>query len=274
MKYFRRKLLISPFSRNMKCGPAVLTNFVKIVLFAFGIFIINFGHFRKNFGQICVEEILIFDYLQVVWAESIELGVGRATSEDGMQFVVARYYPAGNMMGDFADNVFKIGTPPKQLLTPDTNESGRLTPVMARASHFNIEENEPAQSPKGSPRPPHKHDETHCVAYFVAKYEGKPLPDDHPCAEHHDGSENHAYEDDALVVGGAPSVVDQDDSILSDNVDEKKELDQGDATMANTNVKGKADTGSSKKKKESKWNFLSWLKCKSLFVCCCYQGVK
>ena len=50
-------------------------------------------------------------FTQVVWKGSEELGVGRATYNDGKfnyEIVVANYYPAGNMMGAFPDNVNKL----------------------------------------------------------------------------------------------------------------------------------------------------------------------
>ena len=45
-------------------------------------------------------------FTQVVWKGSKELGIGRAKSVDGKEFVVGRYRPAGNMMRAFAENVF------------------------------------------------------------------------------------------------------------------------------------------------------------------------
>jgi hypothetical protein len=48
---------------------------------------------------------------QMVWKESKELGMGWAKSSDGRSvYIVARYRPAGNMMGAFEQNVF----PPKK----------------------------------------------------------------------------------------------------------------------------------------------------------------
>ena len=44
-------------------------------------------------------------FTQVVWKESIILGVGEATSASGKRYVVARYKPRGNMMGNFEANV-------------------------------------------------------------------------------------------------------------------------------------------------------------------------
>ena len=47
-------------------------------------------------------------FTQVVWKESVELGIGKYdTDKDGMKctYIVGRYRPAGNMMGDHAQNV-------------------------------------------------------------------------------------------------------------------------------------------------------------------------
>ena len=50
-------------------------------------------------------------FTQMVWKESKELGMGWAKSPDGRSaYIVARYRPAGNMMGSFQQNVF----PPKK----------------------------------------------------------------------------------------------------------------------------------------------------------------
>ena len=49
-------------------------------------------------------------FTQVVWKGSTELGIGRAESQqNGMKcaYIVGRYKPAGNMMGDFPQNVAK-----------------------------------------------------------------------------------------------------------------------------------------------------------------------
>ena len=49
-------------------------------------------------------------FTQVVWKGSTTLGIGRAEIErSGMKcaYIVGRYRPAGNMMGDFAQNVVK-----------------------------------------------------------------------------------------------------------------------------------------------------------------------
>lgn len=47
-------------------------------------------------------------FTQVVWKESVELGIGKYDiDKDGMKctYIVGRYRPAGNMMGDHAKNV-------------------------------------------------------------------------------------------------------------------------------------------------------------------------
>ena len=46
----------------------------------------------------------------MVWKGSTELGIGRAESTKGSMkcaYIVGRYKPAGNMMGDFPENVKK-----------------------------------------------------------------------------------------------------------------------------------------------------------------------
>ena len=49
-------------------------------------------------------------FTQVVWKESTELGIGRAETTKGSMkcaYIVGRYKPAGNMMGNFPENVKK-----------------------------------------------------------------------------------------------------------------------------------------------------------------------
>ncbi len=46
-------------------------------------------------------------FTQLVWKGSRAVGVGCGRSADGLyQFVVGNFDPPGNMMGDFANNVF------------------------------------------------------------------------------------------------------------------------------------------------------------------------
>ena len=51
-------------------------------------------------------------FTQVVWAGSLQMGAGKAVSKSGAQFVVARYSPAGNVRGQFAENVKPKGARP------------------------------------------------------------------------------------------------------------------------------------------------------------------
>ena len=49
-------------------------------------------------------------FTQVVWKDSIKLGIGKATGKIDKLFctwVVGRYSPAGNVMGKFQENVLK-----------------------------------------------------------------------------------------------------------------------------------------------------------------------
>lgn len=44
-------------------------------------------------------------FTQLVWRGSQSLGIGVATSRTGGTFVVANYYPPGNYLGQFMENV-------------------------------------------------------------------------------------------------------------------------------------------------------------------------
>ena len=44
-------------------------------------------------------------FTQLVWRDSREMGVAKALSRDRTQFIVSRYFPAGNVLGAFKDNV-------------------------------------------------------------------------------------------------------------------------------------------------------------------------
>ncbi|KAJ0000362.1 hypothetical protein NQD34_012204 [Periophthalmus magnuspinnatus] len=57
-------------------------------------------------------------FTAMVWKSSKKLGVGKAAAQDGSTFVVARYFPAGNItnQGHFESNVLPAKhTPPKPL---------------------------------------------------------------------------------------------------------------------------------------------------------------
>lgn len=48
-------------------------------------------------------------FAQIVWKSTREVGFGRAKSDDGKWYAVANYFPAGNYIGQFIENV----NPPK-----------------------------------------------------------------------------------------------------------------------------------------------------------------
>lgn len=45
------------------------------------------------------------NFTQMIWKDSKEVGFGKAKTADGKWFVVANYYPAGNVSGKYKDNV-------------------------------------------------------------------------------------------------------------------------------------------------------------------------
>ncbi|EDO34555.1 predicted protein, partial [Nematostella vectensis] len=44
-------------------------------------------------------------FTQLVWRGTKEIGVAKRVSADGTQFVVARYHPPGNVLGEFKENI-------------------------------------------------------------------------------------------------------------------------------------------------------------------------
>ncbi|XP_055373036.1 uncharacterized protein LOC129606647 [Condylostylus longicornis] len=58
-------------------------------------------------------------FTQIVWRRSKYFGVGKATSRTGKIFVVAYYYPPGNVVGQFQDNV----------LPPIMDQDGHQPPI-------------------------------------------------------------------------------------------------------------------------------------------------
>lgn len=49
-------------------------------------------------------------FTQLIWIGSHEFGVAMATARSGAHFVVARYFPAGNVIGHFPENVKRKGS--------------------------------------------------------------------------------------------------------------------------------------------------------------------
>lgn len=47
-------------------------------------------------------------YTQLIWASSRKVGFGRAKSEDGKWYGCAHYYPEGNIIGLFKNNVYPL----------------------------------------------------------------------------------------------------------------------------------------------------------------------
>jgi hypothetical protein len=45
-------------------------------------------------------------FTQMIWRNTRFVGFGVAQTDDNMFYVVANYYPAGNVVGEFKENVF------------------------------------------------------------------------------------------------------------------------------------------------------------------------
>ena len=61
---------------------------------------IKLHNFKKEFQQASGH------FTQLIWKNTEEVGFGIATN-GSQYFVVANYYPAGNVLGEFANNVVK-----------------------------------------------------------------------------------------------------------------------------------------------------------------------
>ena len=49
-------------------------------------------------------------FTQLIWVGSRDVGIAKAVGKNGAHFVVARYYPAGNFVGQFPENVKPKGS--------------------------------------------------------------------------------------------------------------------------------------------------------------------
>ena len=66
-----------------------------------------------------------------MWKESKEIGIGKAQTQTGKTLVVANYLPAGNMIGDFPNNV----SPPKGGSIAPMKKSGTKTSTSDVQTH-------------------------------------------------------------------------------------------------------------------------------------------
>ena len=67
-------------------------------------------------------------FTQVVWRDSLELGVGMARNRNGEVYVVANYNPAGNYLGSFRENVLA------PIRESTTDYSGASSPQPGKSS--------------------------------------------------------------------------------------------------------------------------------------------
>ena len=56
------------------------------------------------------------NFTQIVWRETTSIGVAKVCSPEGVSVVVARYYPAANVLGKFEENVLKPTDAPRNIV--------------------------------------------------------------------------------------------------------------------------------------------------------------
>ena len=100
--------------------------------------------------MIHVLRLYIFNFcnhLQVVWVESKELGVAKASSPNGKQYIVARYYPPGNNTKTFRENVLPRSSK-SPLKKKDDKAPKKKEPKKekGKARNTNAKPNEPSPS--------------------------------------------------------------------------------------------------------------------------------
>ena len=61
----------------------------------------------------------------MVWASSTRFGVGKSRSRTGKTIVVAHYFPKGNLVGKFHENVFPAVESVEQLPEEGEGENGQ-----------------------------------------------------------------------------------------------------------------------------------------------------
>ncbi len=79
-------------------------------------------------------------YTQMIWKNSQKIGVGISQANTGYIYIVANYYPGGNIEGQFKENVL-----PKNKLTPENNNNNNL---YQSNNNFEIEYNEESNNLK------------------------------------------------------------------------------------------------------------------------------
>jgi hypothetical protein len=66
------------------------------------------------------------NFTQIVWRETTSIGVAMVRTPEGVSVVVARYYPAANVLGKFEENVLKCTDIPRNIVPvfPQLPENG------------------------------------------------------------------------------------------------------------------------------------------------------
>ena len=107
---------VSSHNHERQC-PQLDISTMQVNIISYLLLVLLRIYFRYN--EVCNPGYLFYKgdqnkgtghFTQVVWKESTVLGIGRAESEEGgmkCAYIVGRYQPAGNYMGEYQQNVPK-----------------------------------------------------------------------------------------------------------------------------------------------------------------------
>lgn len=105
-----------------------------------------------NLAQILYNENVNYDYknekpsnfTKMIWKKSILIGFGMQKTSDNKYVVVIRYFPPGNILGEFSKNVFPSGIKYSQAIYIKPSDINNIKPIPAST---------PTQTPSPTPTP-------------------------------------------------------------------------------------------------------------------------
>ena len=140
--------IIYPASWSSRAPPSFLTTGSYKIITSISTPIVGYELTGAGATQMWYDEIKDYNFdnpghfggtghfTQVVWVASQEMGVAKAGEGSGTQYVVARYSPAGNLMGHYPENVKPKGTKGKGGNSGKTDDLTLLYCCERRCRHF------------------------------------------------------------------------------------------------------------------------------------------